>query len=132
MILPVQITYRNLEDSPEMAAWIQEEASKLDKYYGRITSCRVLVEIPHAQREWGRAYNIRIDLRVPREELVVKYETTLRAATRRAIDKSAKRQAKRLKREVPHKDAHLAIRNAFRLAKRRLQDYSEKQREPVT
>ena len=132
MILPVQITYRNLEESPEMAAWIQQEAAKLDQYYGRITSCRVLVEIPHAHREWGRAYNVRIDLRVPREELVVKYETTLRARTRRPIDKRDKREAKRLKEEVPHKDPHLAIRNAFRLAKRQLQDYSRKQREPVS
>ena len=40
MILPVQITYRNLEESSEVEQWIHEEAAKLDKYYRRITSCR--------------------------------------------------------------------------------------------
>ena len=48
MILPVQVTFRNMETSPEVEAWIQEEAEKLDTYYGRTTSCRVIVETPHS------------------------------------------------------------------------------------
>ena len=125
MILPVQITYRNMEDSTEAEQWVQGETAKLDKYYRRITSCRVLIEVPHARREWGRVYHVRIDLVVPGEELVVKHKPTLGTTARQV---GRKRVSKRLEIENPHKDLHLAIRDAFKTARRRLQDYARRQR----
>ena len=41
MILPVQATFRNIDASAAVAARVQEEANKLDKFFDRITSCRV-------------------------------------------------------------------------------------------
>ena len=125
MILPLQITYRNVDASPEAERWVQEEAAKLDHCYDRITSCRVLIEVPHAHRVWGKTYNVRVDLGLPGKELVVKHEATLRAAPRRSSDK---RPVKALNREDRAKDLHLAIQDAFKAAKRRLQDYARKQR----
>lgn len=47
MELPVQITYRNMDPSDAVTARIETEAAKLDKFFPRITSCRVVVEVPH-------------------------------------------------------------------------------------
>jgi ribosome-associated translation inhibitor RaiA len=38
MIVPVQTTFRNMNASAAVAARVQEEAEKLDKYFRRITS----------------------------------------------------------------------------------------------
>ena len=50
---------------PAVAAWVQEEAAKLDKYFDRITSCRVIVEAPHRHHRRGEPFQIRIELGVP-------------------------------------------------------------------
>ncbi len=128
MILPVQITYRNMENIVEAEQWVQAEAAKLDKYYDRITSCRVLIEVPHAHRAWGRVYHVRIDLGVPGDELVVKHEPTLGPAARQV---GRKRVSKHLEIGNSYKDLHLAIRNAFKTARRLLQDYARRQRGDV-
>ena len=61
MILPLQITSRNLELTEAIEADIREHAEKLDKYYGRMVSCRVTVEaLPKRS-----LYNVHIDITVP-------------------------------------------------------------------
>ena len=127
MILPVQIRYGNVEKTPEVEQWVREEAAKLDKYYDRITSCRVALEIPHAHREWGRTYRVRVDLGVPGEELVASHDPELaqskRLASPRKISKKAQSDA-----ENAYKDLHVAIRSAFKSIRRQLEDYVRRQR----
>lgn len=50
---PIQITYRNMEPSDAVTARIESEAAKLDTFFERITSCRVIVEAPHLHHKWG-------------------------------------------------------------------------------
>ncbi|MBV6519027.1 MAG: 30S ribosomal protein S30 [Candidatus Brocadia sp.] len=101
MILPLQITSRNLELTEAIESNIREHAEKLDKYYSRITSCRVMVEaLPHRS-----LYNLRIDITVPGAEIVVKLD--------------------------PNKDLYLAIRDAFRDICRKLEDFARRQRGDV-
>jgi hypothetical protein len=57
MILPVQATFRNIDASAAVAARVQEEANKLDKYFDRITSCRVIVEAPHRHHRRGERFS---------------------------------------------------------------------------
>src|SRR6516164_3842933 len=78
MMLPVQTTFRNTDASPAVAAQVQEEADKLDKYFCRITSCRVIVEAPHRHHRHGEPFHIRIELGVPGKELVVTHEPNLK------------------------------------------------------
>ena len=54
MILPVQITFRNMPPSDAVAARVQEEAEKLDEFYRRITSCRVIDRDPAPPSHVGR------------------------------------------------------------------------------
>src|SRR5512140_3645161 len=80
MILPVQITFRNIPPSDAVAARVQEEAEKLDEFYRRITSCRVIVEIPHRHHTLGEQFHVRIKLGVPGGEIVVQHEASLHSA----------------------------------------------------
>lgn len=98
MILPVQTTFRNMDASAAVAARVQEEADKLDKYFDRITSCRVIVEAHHRR---GEPFHIRIELGVPGKELVVTHEPTLK-------HEEQGEWHKHLEVEGPHKDVYVA------------------------
>jgi cold shock CspA family protein len=89
----------------ETEALIRDKASKLDRIYDRIISCRVKVDIPHRSQRSGLMYNVRIDITVPGGELIVKRE--------------------------PDEDLHAAIVNSFETAQRRLKEHAEKQRGEV-
>ena len=128
MILPVQITFRNMETSEAVEARIREEAAKLEKFYDRITGCRVVAEVPRQHQHHGKVYHIRIDLTVPGGELVVKHEPGLHSAARQT---ELEREKKELEVEGAYKDIYVAIRDAFKAARRRLQDYVRRQRGDV-
>jgi ribosome-associated translation inhibitor RaiA len=116
MILPVQTTFRNMDASPAVAARVQEEAAKLDKYFDRITSCRVIVGAPHRHHRRGEPFQIRIELGVPGKELVVTHEPTLE-------HEEQGEWHKHLEVAGPHKDVYVAIRDAFKAIRRQLQNY---------
>lgn len=101
MILPLQITSRNLDLTDAIKANIQEKVDKLDQYCSTITSCRIVVEaIPKRS-----LYNVNVDIKVPGNELVVKRE--------------------------PNTDLYLAIRDSFDAAYRQLENYTQKHRKDV-
>lgn len=107
MQLPLQVTYRDLAPSPAVTARIREKAGKLERFYDRITACRVVIEAPHAHRHKGRIYHVRIDLTVPEGELVVSREHHDRA---------------------DHTDLYVALRDAFDAAGRQLKAYARRRR----
>ena len=116
MILPVQTTFRNIDTSAAVVARVQEEADKLDTYFDRITSCRVMVEAPHRHHRRGGPFHVRIEVGVPGKELVVTHERTLK-------DEEQGKWHKHLEVEGAHKDVYVAIRDAFKAMRRQLQDY---------
>ncbi|MDX2031847.1 MAG: HPF/RaiA family ribosome-associated protein [Blastocatellia bacterium] len=125
MILPIQITFRNMDHSDAVEARIREEAAKLETFYEAIMSCRVMVEIPHQHHQRGNPVHIRIDLGVPGGELVIKHEPNLHKTLRST---EADRSTKDRELHGPHKDAYVAIRDAFKTARRELQDFARRQR----
>jgi len=110
MQLPLQITFRDMDPSPAIEAKIRERATRLDRYYDRIMSCRVVVEAPHRRHHQGKLYHLRIDLTVPDGELAV---------TRERAEHHA------------HEDVYVAIRDAFDAAQRQLEDYARRHRRDV-
>lgn len=125
MILPLQITFRNMPPSDAVAARVQEEAEKLDEFYRRITSCRVIIEAPHRHHKWGEQFHVRIELGVPRGEIVVRHEPSLRSAIQRGTEEA---WMKHLEAHPQYKDINVVIRDSFKAARRRLQDYVRRQR----
>ncbi len=110
MELPLQITFRHMEPSPAIETRIKEHAQKLDRYYDRITSCRVVVEAPHKHHHKGRLYHVAVELGVPDGRLVASRERDLHHA---------------------HEDVYVAIRDAFDAVRRQLDGYVTRRRGAV-
>lgn len=121
MEFPVQIAFHELEHSDALSRLINDEAAKLDRYFDRIVSCRVLVEREQRHARGGAPYRVRIDIRVPGEEISVDASPSLSAE---ASDDDATMRRKALEIRAMYKDPALAIRAAFRRARRRLQDHA--------
>src|ERR687891_330873 len=105
MKLPLQIAVRNTTLSREMRQIVRRRANKLNRYYDRVTACRVMVEIPQRHRIGTPiGYNVRVDLTVPGGELVVKRQprAALRAAVKAASGPGAAPPGVVL--ETPHQD----------------------------
>src|SRR3989304_6767090 len=107
MQLPLQITFRNLKPSEAVEARVRKEAEKLDKVYGQIMRCRVIVEAHHKHHHKGNLYHVRIDFTVPGSELVVGREPDEHHA---------------------HEDVYVAVRDAFNEACRQLEAYASRSR----
>ena len=109
-----------MEPSEAVTARINAEAAKLDTFFDRITSCRVVVEAPHRHHKWGELFHVRIELGVPGTEIVVSHEPTPRANLRHDDEAALK---KHIELHPEHKDVYVAVRDAFTSVRRRLQDY---------
>lgn len=74
MNAPLQIAFHNLPHSRVIETAIHEAAARLEDSHDRIVSCRVIVDQPHRHPKDGNPFQVRIDLKVPGAELVVKRE----------------------------------------------------------
>ena len=99
---PLQITFRHMPSSDAVAARIQERAAELERFFDRIISCRVVVECRHPRRQQGNLFRVRVDLKVPGNEIVVGRDPAAHHA---------------------HEDVHVAIHDAFDAARRLLEDH---------
>ena len=97
MQIPVTITERNVSLAKEIKDRIREKAEHLERYFERITSCRVAIEVPHQSQTKGITYRVRIDMTVPGSEIVVSREQD--------------------------ENVNVVIRDAFDAARRELEDY---------
>lgn len=102
MQTPLQLTIRDVEHSAALETHIRDKVAKLEEFFKHITSCRVVVEVPHKHHQQGKQFNVRIDIGVPGSEIVVNRDHA--------------------------EDVYVALRDAFDAAKRRLEDYARKMR----
>ena len=128
MQLTPNITFRDVERTDALETEILTRLRKLEMYYPRLMGCRILVEMVQRHHEAGNRYHVRIDLTVPGEEIVVAHEAGLHAT---AQDVDAERLTKVAESDPERKHARVAIREAFDIARRRLQDYARRQRGTV-
>lgn len=106
----LQITWRGMEPSDALDAKIREHVDALERFYERITGCRIVVEQLHRHKHKGNLFNVRIDLLVPGKEIVVNRE-------------SGKDHA--------HEDPYVVVRDTFKAARRQLEDYVRRHRGDV-
>jgi hypothetical protein len=128
MTQPVRITFRNKPASPALEQEIRSRVAWLETFYGGIVGSKVTLEIPHRHRERGRPVQVRIELSVPGEDIVVSHAPTLHASSRQL---ATERLQKELDVEGPRRDALVAVHDAFDVARRRLEDYARRQRGDV-
>jgi ribosome-associated translation inhibitor RaiA len=107
MTFPLQITFRHMPSSRIFENRIRELARRLEKFSSKIGNCHVVVEQPHRSATQGGLFDVHLSIVVPGCIIVV----------RRSHSADPK-----------HRDAYVALRDAFNTAKRRLQDYEQMRR----
>jgi ribosome-associated translation inhibitor RaiA len=102
MQMPLQIAFENIGHSDAIEARVREEAHKLEQFYQRITSARVVIGRPQHRHHKGDTYRVRIHLTLPgAPDIVINRDPDATGA---------------------HEDAFVTVRDAFQAARRQLQD----------
>jgi ribosomal subunit interface protein len=105
MQLPLQITFRGMAHSPSIEEAIREKAGKLEHYFDRIMSCRVVVELPARHKSRGKPFTVHLDIKVPGGEIAITHDHD--------------------------EDLLVALHQAFDAARRKLEDHVRVQRGDV-
>ena len=101
MQLPVEVRFHNLDRSDALEAAVREAATKLERFADDIMSCRVTIEGPHKHHQQGNLFAVRIDVRYAGGEVVASRDPSAHHA---------------------HEDVYVAVRDAFKAARRQLPD----------
>jgi cold shock CspA family protein len=99
-----------MERSADIEALVEKKAASLDEFAGDIMSCRVVVEPAGKHHRDGNQWEVRIDLTVAGDEISVTHEPGAHAE---------------------YKDIEVALRHAFDMARRQLEDYVRRRRGSV-
>jgi len=106
---PVEIAFRNIESSEAAEAAIRDHVARLERMYGRMTTCRVRVDQRNQNVNESIPPVVHIDISVPgHKDIVVAHE------------------ADHLQRKYQVPDLRNAINEAFRIAERQLGKYKDK------
>lgn len=102
MQISPQISFRHMAYSPAIATVVREKVSKLERFYSRITSCRVIIEPSNRRRQQGNLYHIRVEVTVPGADLVASRDPSEHLA---------------------HEDIYVSIQDSFDAIRRQIEDY---------
>lgn len=105
MSVALQITFKDMEPAAGLEARIRQKAEALERFEKDILRCHVTLEAPHQRHRQGQLYRARIEVFVPRGEVL---------ATREGS------------RDHAHEDAYVAVRDAFDAIVRQLEDHVRK------
>lgn len=107
MQTPLKITFKEMEPSAAIESDIRTHAERLERLFDRITGCHVTVGETTRSHRHGKLYNCIIDITVPGSEIVAGHAGP---------------------NDHAHEDVHVAIRDAFDAAGRRLSDHARRMR----
>ena len=102
METPVHIEFQGMEPQEKLHAAIARHVAQPEKRFGRITACRVALKGPGQHRRTGGLFEVHIRLALPDEK---------------EVNVGHKPDA-----DERHTDVNFAINDAFKRARRRLQD----------
>ena len=102
MQTPIEIDFQGMDARPDIRSAIAEHVSELERQYGRATACRVVLKAPGGHHRSGGLYEVNIRLALPNGREV-------------NVDRTAPSDER-------HSDLTFAINDAFKRARRQLQD----------
>jgi ribosomal subunit interface protein len=109
MQIPAEIAFHNIQSSDGIEDVIRDHISRLDRIYGRMTTCRVRVDQRNQNASGTIPPVVHIEISVPgKSDIVVAHE------------------AGHLQRKFQAPDLRNAINEAFRIAEQRLAKYKDK------
>ena len=104
MSILLDLTFRDMEPSEAVTSAIRTSLDRLGRIHDRIQRCVVVVERPHHSQRHGQGFHVRLELVVPDRVFTIA-------------------------RDPAHDDEHMnvftAIGDAFRVARRQLQDHAQ-------
>ncbi len=106
----LKITFLHMAPSPALEEDVRRCVDELETCFERMISCRVVIEAPHHHQHHGGLYGVRLEIGVPGHRLMV-----TRSPDHHAV----------------HEDGHVAVRDAFRAARRELEDHARRIRGEV-
>src|SRR5574337_391542 len=95
METPLKITFQGIEPSPALDTRIRTWMKRLEGVHHRISRCEVVVDKPHNHQRSGLDFDVHVSLTLPRGRVITS--------------------------GVDH-DPYVAVRDAFRAARRQLVD----------
>ena len=104
-----QISFHGVDSSPAVEERIRKNMAKLEKCGRHIIGCHVTVARDHHHHHLGNLFRVQIDLGLAGRELAVTRDHGINHA---------------------HEDLHVAIRDAFDAARRRIKRVAQRRREP--
>jgi ribosome-associated translation inhibitor RaiA len=111
MQVPLQVTFQDIGHSDAIEARIREEAGKLEQFYDRIASMQVVIARAQHRHKSGETYRVKLRLTIP-------------GATDIAVSRDPDVTSE-------HEGAYVTIRDAFKPARRQLQDFARKRQGQV-
>src|ERR1700761_8994963 len=102
MQTPLQVDFQGVPKTAQIKNAIEKHVAQLEQRYGRVTSCRVSLRAPGGHHQNGGLYEVNIQLALPNG---------------REVNVGATAPA-----DEGHADLTFAINDAFKRARRRLQD----------
>lgn len=71
MNAPVEVHFHGIQKSEAIEQRVRDKVAKLEKHFGRMTSCRVVLEATQRNALKPKVYNIKIEIGVPRRRPIV-------------------------------------------------------------
>lgn len=102
MPVPLNISFHGIANSEALESHVREKLEALSQLHPNLTRCKVKIEQPHHHKHQGNAFNVRLDLYVPGDEIVVNHDA--------------------------NEDPYVALRDAFDAARRQIIRHAQKKR----
>jgi len=106
MQIPTEITFNRIEHSATVEASVRRWIARLEHLHDRITKCAVTIAHPHKHHRQGGEFHIKVVLDIPGGEIVATHIGH-------------------------HEDIYVAMADAFRAARRQLQNHVDMKRGDV-
>jgi ribosome-associated translation inhibitor RaiA len=106
-MIPYNLISRDFPVSEANRFELEKHMLRLERICDKITSCDIVLSLPHKHGHKGRIFHLNLKLHVPGEVLVINREPELNA---------------------DHEDFHLSVRDAFKALRRRLEEYVSRQK----
>lgn len=94
---PIEITIRDIPETPTIVNRLHQKATKLIRFDPRITFCRVVVEVPQKHQLQGKQFKVAIEIHTAKAVVIATHNL--------------------------NEDLYVAIRDAFKDAGRQLEDH---------
>jgi len=102
MQTPIEIDFQGMAAKSDIRAVITKHVAELEQRFGRVTACRIVLKSPGGHHHTGGLYEVNIRLALPDGREV-------------NVDRTAQADER-------HSDLNFAINDAFKRARRQLQD----------